>query len=220
MESMRLNIGTLTTCFSHLSVSVNVQENPAGFMVKSPMALLRLWNRLESLTANVVNAELPFDPIDRFIWANLPYAVEYNGGQRFRRGQVLDAQPLEQATEVRLHRPRADPQPRADLVVRGADDRGREPEAGLLVELDGDQRVRRRVVDPGCRRTLVEEDREVDHTGSGHCLPRDVHFIQLSLYKFGGLIFLEGQLRIGMQVPSQADDVGMNVGGELFDGFE
>lgn len=40
---------------------------------------------------NVVNAYLPFDPIDRFIWANLPYAVKYNGGQRFRpRGYMTD----------------------------------------------------------------------------------------------------------------------------------
>lgn len=40
---------------------------------------------------DVVNAELPFDPIDRFLWANLPYAVEFNGGQRFRpRGYITD----------------------------------------------------------------------------------------------------------------------------------
>lgn len=40
---------------------------------------------------NVVNAMLPFDPIDRFIWANLPYAVRYNGGQRFHpRGYMTD----------------------------------------------------------------------------------------------------------------------------------
>ncbi len=40
---------------------------------------------------DVVNAYLPFDPIDRFLWANLPYAVEYNGGQRFRpRGYLTD----------------------------------------------------------------------------------------------------------------------------------
>ncbi|MBC7768553.1 MAG: sulfatase-like hydrolase/transferase [Phycisphaerales bacterium] len=40
---------------------------------------------------DVVNAELPFDPIDRFLWANLPYAVEWNGGQRFRpEGYVTD----------------------------------------------------------------------------------------------------------------------------------
>lgn len=35
MESMRLHIGTLTTCFSQLSVSVSVQENSAGVMTGS-----------------------------------------------------------------------------------------------------------------------------------------------------------------------------------------
>ncbi len=40
---------------------------------------------------DVVNAYLDFDPIDRFLWANLPYAVEHNGGQRFRpRGYLTD----------------------------------------------------------------------------------------------------------------------------------
>ncbi|MGD9817056.1 MAG: sulfatase-like hydrolase/transferase [Hyphomonadaceae bacterium] len=40
---------------------------------------------------NAVNARLPFDPIDRFLWANLPYAVQYNGGQRFRpEGYLTD----------------------------------------------------------------------------------------------------------------------------------
>ena len=33
---------------------------------------------------NVVNAKLPFDPIDKFLWANLPYAVEFNDSGRFR----------------------------------------------------------------------------------------------------------------------------------------
>jgi len=32
---------------------------------------------------DVVNAKLPWDPIDRFLWPNLPYAVQWNGGQRF-----------------------------------------------------------------------------------------------------------------------------------------
>jgi arylsulfatase A-like enzyme len=40
---------------------------------------------------DVVNAELPFDPIDRFLWANLPYAVQWNGGRRFRpEGYITD----------------------------------------------------------------------------------------------------------------------------------
>jgi arylsulfatase A-like enzyme len=37
----------------------------------------------------VVNAKLPWDPIDRFIWANLPYAVQWNGGKRFAPDRYL-----------------------------------------------------------------------------------------------------------------------------------
>ena len=32
---------------------------------------------------DVVNAKLPFDPIDKFLWANLPYAVQFNDSGRF-----------------------------------------------------------------------------------------------------------------------------------------
>jgi len=40
---------------------------------------------------DVVNARLPWDPIDRFLWPNLPYAVQWNGGQRFApRGHLTD----------------------------------------------------------------------------------------------------------------------------------
>ncbi len=40
---------------------------------------------------NVVNAKLPWDPIDRFLWPNLPYAVYWNDDQRFRPvGHVTD----------------------------------------------------------------------------------------------------------------------------------
>ncbi|MBA3880121.1 MAG: sulfatase [Sphingobium sp.] len=39
----------------------------------------------------VVNAKLPWDPIDRFLWPNLPYAVQWNGGQRFTpKGHLTD----------------------------------------------------------------------------------------------------------------------------------
>jgi len=42
-------------------------------------------------SAEVENAYLPWDPIDRFIWANLPYAVQWNGGRHFApRGYVTD----------------------------------------------------------------------------------------------------------------------------------
>lgn len=32
---------------------------------------------------NVVNSKQDFDPIDRFLWANLPFSVQYNGSPRF-----------------------------------------------------------------------------------------------------------------------------------------
>lgn len=40
---------------------------------------------------DTVNAKLPFDPIDSFLWPNLPYAVQYNDDQRMRPvGHVTD----------------------------------------------------------------------------------------------------------------------------------
>lgn len=59
-------------------------DESLGFMEGAAMFLPRR-------DPNVVNAYLEFDPIDRFLWANLPYAVRYNGGQRFRpRGYLTD----------------------------------------------------------------------------------------------------------------------------------
>jgi arylsulfatase A-like enzyme len=57
---------------------------------------------------NVVNAKLAFDPIDRFLWANLPYAVQWNGGQRFHpRGYLTDyfADEAVAAIEANRNRP-------------------------------------------------------------------------------------------------------------------
>ncbi len=57
---------------------------------------------------DVVNAQLPFDPIDRFLWANLPYAVQWNGGQRFRPdGYLTDyfAREAVAAIEANRNRP-------------------------------------------------------------------------------------------------------------------
>src|SRR3546814_14447456 len=39
-----------------------------------------------------VNAKLPWDPIDRFIWANLRHAVTFNGSKRFHpQGHLPDS---------------------------------------------------------------------------------------------------------------------------------
>jgi arylsulfatase A-like enzyme len=40
---------------------------------------------------NVENSKQPWDPIDRFLWPNLPYAVQFNGSPMFRpRGYMTD----------------------------------------------------------------------------------------------------------------------------------
>ncbi len=38
---------------------------------------------------NSVNAKLPFDPIDKFLWARMQYATSYNGGDWFKPGGYL-----------------------------------------------------------------------------------------------------------------------------------
>ncbi len=56
----------------------------------------------------VVNAKLPWDPIDRFLWANLRHAVTFNGGQRFHpRGHMTDyfADEAMKAIEANRNRP-------------------------------------------------------------------------------------------------------------------
>ena len=40
---------------------------------------------------NVVNARLPFDPIDKFLWGNMSHAANWNGGHRFHpKGHTTD----------------------------------------------------------------------------------------------------------------------------------
>lgn len=69
---------------AHLRPEAQGFDESLGFMSGAAMFMPRN-------DPDVVNAYLPFDPIDRFIWANLPYAVEYNGGQRFApRGYLTD----------------------------------------------------------------------------------------------------------------------------------
>jgi arylsulfatase A-like enzyme len=38
---------------------------------------------------DVVNAKQDFDPIDKYIWANLPFGVQYNGGERFHPDRYM-----------------------------------------------------------------------------------------------------------------------------------
>lgn len=38
---------------------------------------------------DVVNSKQDFDPIDRYLWANLPFSVQYNGGERFHPDRYM-----------------------------------------------------------------------------------------------------------------------------------
>ncbi|MEI6486654.1 MAG: sulfatase-like hydrolase/transferase [Sphingomonadales bacterium] len=56
---------------------------------------------------NVVNSRQDFDPIDRFLWANLPYSVQYNGGPRFAPNQYMtDYLTAEAVTAIKANRNR------------------------------------------------------------------------------------------------------------------
>jgi arylsulfatase A-like enzyme len=59
-------------------------DESLGFMVGGQMYL-------PANDPDVVNSRQDFDPIDKFLWANLPYSVQYNGGDRFRpEGYITD----------------------------------------------------------------------------------------------------------------------------------
>jgi arylsulfatase A-like enzyme len=58
--------------------------------------------------ADVVNAKQDFDPIDRFLWANLPFMVRYNGSEPFAPSAYLTdylADEAVRAIEANRHRP-------------------------------------------------------------------------------------------------------------------
>jgi arylsulfatase A-like enzyme len=49
---------------------------------------------------DVVNAKLPWDPIDRFLWANLPFAVRWNGGKHFEPDRYMTDYFTDQAVQA------------------------------------------------------------------------------------------------------------------------
>ncbi|WP_353217669.1 sulfatase-like hydrolase/transferase [Sandarakinorhabdus sp.] len=56
---------------------------------------------------NVVNSKQDFDPIDRFLWANLPYSVQYNGSPRFAPDKYMTDYLTDQAlSAIRANRSR------------------------------------------------------------------------------------------------------------------
>jgi len=58
-------------------------------------------------SADVVNSKQAFDPIDRFLWAALPYAVRYNGSEIFEpKGHMTDYLADEAVEAIRANRNR------------------------------------------------------------------------------------------------------------------
>jgi arylsulfatase A-like enzyme len=54
---------------------------------------------------NVVNSKQDFDPIDRFLWANLPYGVQWNGSKYFKpKGYMTDYLTDEAISAIRANR--------------------------------------------------------------------------------------------------------------------
>lgn len=46
---------------------------------------------------NVVNSKQDFDPIDKYLWANLPFSVQFNGGPRFAPDRYMTDYMTDQA---------------------------------------------------------------------------------------------------------------------------
>jgi len=56
---------------------------------------------------NVVNSKQDFDPIDKYIWANLPFSVQYNGSAPFRPSRYMTDYLTDQAVDtIRANRNR------------------------------------------------------------------------------------------------------------------
>lgn len=56
---------------------------------------------------DVVNSKQPWDAIDRFLWPNLPYSVQYNGGAMFQpRGYMTDYLADEAIAAIKANRNR------------------------------------------------------------------------------------------------------------------
>ena len=49
---------------------------------------------------DAVNSKQDFDPIDKYIWANLPFSVQYNGGANFRPARYMTDYLTDQAIDT------------------------------------------------------------------------------------------------------------------------
>lgn len=72
----------------HLGESEGLRPDNQGF--DESLAILAGGGMFDDPDSpDVVNAKLPWDPIDRFLWANLPFAVRWNGGTHFKPDRYI-----------------------------------------------------------------------------------------------------------------------------------
>ncbi|MBY4635810.1 sulfatase-like hydrolase/transferase [Sphingopyxis sp. XHP0097] len=91
----------------HLGEAPKLQPQAQGFD-ESLAVLAGAAMFLPEDDADAVNAKLPWDPIDRFLWANLRHAVTFNGSPRFAaKGHMTDyfADEAIEAIEANRNRP-------------------------------------------------------------------------------------------------------------------
>ncbi|MEM7766917.1 MAG: sulfatase [Pseudomonadota bacterium] len=70
----------------HLGRKTEFMPNAQGF---DESLLMHSGLFLPEDDANIVNAKLEFDPIDKFLWAAMQYAASFNGGEPFKPGGYL-----------------------------------------------------------------------------------------------------------------------------------
>lgn len=91
----------------HLGEAPRLQPQAQGFD-ESLAVLAGGAKYLPDDDPDTVNAKLPWDPIDRFIWANLRHAVTFNGSARFHpKGHMTDyfADEAKKAIDANKDRP-------------------------------------------------------------------------------------------------------------------
>jgi arylsulfatase A-like enzyme len=75
-------------------------DESLGFMIGGQMFL-------PEDAPDVVNSKQAFDPIDKYLWANLPFSVEFNGSARFRPDRYMtDYLSVQAVSAIRANRNR------------------------------------------------------------------------------------------------------------------
>jgi arylsulfatase A-like enzyme len=90
----------------HLGEAKPLQPNAQGFD-ESLSILIGGGMYLPANSPDVVNSRQDFDPIDKFLWANLPYSVRMNGGKPFQpNAYITDYFASEAVKAIRANRNR------------------------------------------------------------------------------------------------------------------